>query len=130
MSEGGGATLRLGRRAPIALVLALLVELALGRVELALGRLLAGLELGQALLEPVAAVVAGVQPLGQPLDLGVLGVELGLEGLGLGGKGGVGGGRAGTGRGAGRGPITDANVAAVLRPRSRPRRTKEKGTYG
>jgi hypothetical protein len=49
-----------------------------------------------------ATVVDAVQPLGDPLDLGVLGVELGLQRPGLGGQGGIGGdGRGGGARGAG-----------------------------
>ena len=73
------------------------VELELGGRQVGLDCLLALPESGHGKAELTAAVVGGVQPLGQPLDLGVLGVELGLEGLGLGGQGGVGEGRGGVG---------------------------------
>jgi hypothetical protein len=73
------------------------VELELGGRQVGLDGLLALPEGGHGKAELTAAVVGGVEPLGDALDLGVLGVQPGLEDLGPGGQGGVGG--LGVGRG-------------------------------
>ena len=94
----------------------LLVELGLGGVELGLGGLLAGLEAAQADPEAVAVVLGGVQPLGQPLDLGVLRVELGRP-LALAARAALGAGWAGAATAA----VPPARATSVARTRARTR---------